>query len=180
MWRSLPQEFSWGFNFISNIGPTVLFPQPLITYPLGFFIALCQYIVMVCIYCNSKTRITNSRHKKRSNSVWRRRKCQRCRSITTTIEIIDLSSALVVTNDHTGSLQPFSREKLLISIYESCRHRTDAITDAKYLTQTVLDKLRPHIAQATINLNIITATVVQTLDAYDGTAAVYFRAYYAK
>lgn len=156
-----------------------LFPQLLVTFPLGFFTALCQYVVMVCIYCNGKSQVVNSRHQKRSNAVWRRRKCLKCQSVITTIESADLASSLTVV-DRDGSLRPFLREKLLISIYESCKHRPKALADATHLTQTVLDKLQPHQAQASVNLEIITTTTAQTLDTFDKAAAVYFRAYHTK
>lgn len=47
----------------------------------------------------------------------------------------------MVRNAATGKLTPFQRDKLYLSLYEACRHRKTAISDATHLTDTVLSRL---------------------------------------
>ena len=41
----------------------------------------------------------------------------------------------------TSHITPFQRDKLFLDIYDACRHRSNAISDATALTDTVLSKL---------------------------------------
>lgn len=71
---------------------------------------------MYCPFCNSEdTRVVNSRLTRSNTQVWRRRRCQDCKEIFTTHEIIDLSHLIVVKR--SGRMQQFSRMKLYASIY---------------------------------------------------------------
>src|SRR5579871_2649414 len=97
---------------------------------------------MVCIYCSSKTQIINSRFQKRLNNTWRRHKCLKCKAVFTSIESPKLDSLWLVRGPN-GQLLPFRQNKLLISIYNSCKHRETALDDATELTSTVLQKLKP-------------------------------------
>src|SRR6476661_7422742 len=94
---------------------------------------------MECIYCGSPTMVINSRPQIRTNNIWRRRKCTACAGIFTTLEGTDLGSAVSFAG-RNGRLEPFSRDKLFVSIYESCRHMPDATAAATSLTQTVAAK----------------------------------------
>ena len=93
---------------------------------------------MVCIYCNAETKVTNSRHQKRSNQVWRRRKCKRCLTVFTTHEAIELSGALLVNN---GSLSPFQPNLLLIELLEALKHHDSQQLAAQELSHTIIGKL---------------------------------------
>lgn len=95
---------------------------------------------MVCPYCNNESRVTNSRLQKRRNSVWRRRECQRCHAVWSTTEQIENTLAYKISAK--GKLDPFSPEILLISIYETVKHRKSAAQDAKYLCGTIITKLQ--------------------------------------
>jgi len=92
---------------------------------------------MTCIYCAGKTQVINSRHQKRPNQVWRRRKCATCGNVWSTIEAVNYALALAVRQP-AGNIEAFLREKLFISIYESCKHRPNALEDAEALTGTVI------------------------------------------
>jgi transcriptional repressor NrdR len=95
---------------------------------------------MVCTYCGADTQVVNSRPQKRSNAIWRRRRCLHCRAICTTYESVDLAAALAVT-DKTGVEQPFSRDKLFLSIWQACGNAPDAVATASALTETMVARL---------------------------------------
>ena len=93
---------------------------------------------MVCLYCHSKTRVTNSRHQKRSNQVWRRRQCQACRAVFTSHEAIDLSSALLVGS---GRSTPFISDMLFTEVLLALQDRKDCYLAAREVTSTVIREL---------------------------------------
>ena len=132
---------------------------------------------MVCIYCGSrKTTVVNSRQQKRSNAIWRRRACLECSAIVTTLENIDLESALIVT--HKSSYEAFQRDKLFISIYESCKHLKDAQKSATMLTDTVIKQLYPLIIDASITKSLIVAHTGKVLHRYNNASGVQYMAYH--
>ena len=133
---------------------------------------------MVCIYCSANTSVTNSRSTDKKQAVWRRRRCEACGAVFTTHEQPDLSSSFMVQKN--GSLTPFSRDTLYISIYESCKHRERATTDAQDLTKTIITKLvsgRSHTNSA-IDLSDIIEISLRTLMAFDTAAGSYYQAYH--
>lgn len=131
---------------------------------------------MVCIYCGSNTSVSNSRKQKRNNAIWRRRICVECNATVTTIERIDLENAVVVTSN--TSHKQFSRDKLFISIYESCRHRKDAQTSATALTDTIISLCYPLIKDASIARSEIIDIAANVLHRFDKAAEVYYRAFH--
>ena len=132
---------------------------------------------MVCIYCGSETKVTNSRLQKRDNQVWRRRQCLGCDNTFTTHEIADLGGSVVVRYS-VKDLAPFARDILFVSIFESCKHRKQAAADASALTQTIISHLRPHIAEGLLERDIIAAVAAATLERFDSSAATIYRAYH--
>lgn len=131
---------------------------------------------MVCIYCEGETSVINSRKQKRRNTVWRRRACNECNATVTSIESIDLENALVITSKKHH--KPFSRDKLFISIYESCKHRSDAQTSATALTDTIITLLYPLIKNASVTRSNIIETTTKVLRRYDQPAAVYYKSFH--
>ncbi len=131
---------------------------------------------MVCPYCTQNTGVINSRHQKRANQVWRRRKCSNCGAVFTTTESIDLSGALRVRK--TTGLEPFLRDTLLLSLYESLKHRKSALQDATALTGTVISALHP-LADATIvDRDVITTVTISILERFDKAAATHYQAFH--
>jgi transcriptional repressor NrdR len=104
---------------------------------------------MKCVYCEGETNVVNSRPQIRNNGVWRRRKCQNCMAVFTTVESIDYEKS-VVFSGYEGHLQPFSRDKLFQSVYDSCKHRKDALEVSIELTGTIISKLMKQSDQALI------------------------------
>lgn len=133
---------------------------------------------MVCVYCGTKTQTINSRHLKRNNSTWRRRKCLKCGAIFTTNEEAMYSSLVSIQKPSSKALDAFNRDNLYLSIYDSLRHRKMAINEASDLTETVISKLINKNNKALINLDLIKSIVYETLNNFDKTAAVHYKAYY--
>lgn len=132
---------------------------------------------MVCIYCRGKTGVINSRSQKKTNQKWRRRRCQTCLAIFTSVETADLSTSLVYKRDpkHT---EPFQRDKLFVSIYEACKHRKDAQRASTALTATVLGKLLTAVDQASIERQHVISVTTEVLKHFDKAAAVQYQAYH--
>lgn len=131
---------------------------------------------MVCIYCHGELSVANSRPQRRRNQVWRRRKCSQCGAIFTSIESIDLAGSLLVSSQH--GLRPFSRDKLFVSIYDSCRHRSEAIDDANDLTDTIIAKLVGHTQSAQLNADDIAKVAIDILQRFDKAASVQYAAFH--
>lgn len=94
---------------------------------------------MVCIYCNSKTDVINSRLQKRNNNVWRRRKCHKCGAVFTTHEQVDLSSSVLVNSN--GKLQPFNSDKLYSDVLDAVKDNQRPYHAARELTGLITQKL---------------------------------------
>ncbi|MEO5627334.1 MAG: hypothetical protein ABIQ89_00385 [Candidatus Saccharimonadales bacterium] len=119
----------------------------------------------------------NSRAQKRSQSTWRRHHCPNCGATFTTQERIDLAaSVLFVGKD--GREYPFIRETLLQSLYDSLKHRPNALTEALDLTDTVINQLLPHINQAGLPRDVVVQVAHQVLKRFDPAAATVYLAYY--
>ncbi len=95
---------------------------------------------MVCPYCqHTDTRVTNSRHHKDQPKIWRRRHCERCKTTFTTYEqIAEKELPLVITDQGQA---PFSRPRLLISIYGALPESLSRADDAAALVETTYQKL---------------------------------------
>src|SRR5438067_830874 len=110
---------------------------------------------MVCIYCSDETHVINSRPQKRLNQTWRRRKCLNCGAIFSTQEGADYSASWTVGVAADG-VNPFNRDKLFLSLYNSLKHRPSALNDASALTDTVIQKLRSEVRNGSIRAQTIT------------------------
>jgi transcriptional regulator NrdR family protein len=132
---------------------------------------------MVCIYCEGPTRVINSRLQRRTNQVWRRRSCEKCPAVFTTLEAAVLETAVVVHNA-ANEIRPFIRELLFLSIYESCKHRPTALTDARELTQTVLQQLRPLMSTGSLTTADIAQQTIAVLRRFDAAASTMYGAFH--
>jgi transcriptional repressor NrdR len=94
---------------------------------------------MVCVYCGSDTRVTNSRLQRRSNQVWRRRQCKVCKAVFTTLEAVDLPTTLIV--DSRGRSEPFLPDKLYTEVLLALQDRKDCYQAAREVTNTVIKQL---------------------------------------
>jgi transcriptional regulator NrdR family protein len=132
---------------------------------------------MVCIYCGHATNVTNSRLQKRLNQVWRRRQCSNCNNTFTTHEIVEFGTSIMVRRN-THELAPFIRDNLFISVYEACKHRSGALSNANALTQTIIGLLREHIHEGIVEHVTIIAVTTAVLERFDATAGAVYKAYH--
>ncbi len=133
---------------------------------------------MVCIYCSENTRVVNSRPQKTLNSTWRRRQCQKCQAIFTSVEKTDYASSLRVR--HTEALEPFLEEKLLFSIHESLKHLQRPAETAKELLQTIVSLLLRQAKDACIDRADIIQTTTDVLGRFDAVAGMHYQARYKR
>lgn len=121
--------------------------------------------------------VTNSRPQKRLRQTWRRRECEVCGAVFTTVESADLSSSLRVRFPD-GSLQPFRRDTLFLSIVAALGHRSDAVAASSALTATITAKLLKTAEGASVTRQAICETAVSTLELFDAAGAVQYHAYH--
>jgi transcriptional regulator NrdR family protein len=99
-----------------------------------------------------------------------------CGTTFTSIEAVDLSGNVTVKNNK--ALEPFQRDKLLLSIYDSLKHRKSALSDATGLTDTVISALYPLMQNAVIQKLDIVQAATKTLRRFDKAAATYYQAFH--
>ncbi|HEX9153457.1 MAG TPA: hypothetical protein VF809_01415 [Candidatus Saccharimonadales bacterium] len=121
--------------------------------------------------------VTNSRLQRRANQVWRRRQCKTCRNNFTTHETVELSSSIAVRYG-PKDLKSFVRDKLLISVFESCKHRPNAIEDASALTQTIIGILRGYLQDSVLERDALVTITTAVLERFDRSAATIYSAYH--
>jgi transcriptional regulator NrdR family protein len=100
-----------------------------------------------------------------------------CGAVFSTLEIADYEASWRVL-DPKGSLHPFLRNKLLVSLHKSLEHRPKSIEDATGLVETVISLLRPLANRGTLEANQITITVQQVLTNFDNAAATHYAAFH--
>ena len=132
---------------------------------------------MVCVYCGQTSRVYNSRRQHRNNLVWRRRQCLNCSATYTSIEKPDLYSSWLVKG-HTGTLKPFSEDRLYLSLYESLKHRPEAFIDARHITDTVIAKLYKLIDQGIVNQEHIKQAAIVAMNRFDQAASIHYQAFH--
>lgn len=89
--------------------------------------------------------------------------------------------ASVVYARREDQLEPFNRDRLLTSVYESCNHRSDSAAVAGPLTDTVVHKLlATAVAPSVIEREHLTNEVFLVLQRFDEYAARHYEAYFMK
>lgn len=131
---------------------------------------------MVCTYCGGATQVVNSRLNKRTNRVWRRRRCKSCEATFSTEEAVRLELAWHVKDGSRS--EPFSRDKLFLSLYRSCGHRKTVLGDAEGLTDTVIRKLSGRVEGGMISKDDITGAAQVALNRFDQAASVHYAAHH--
>lgn len=77
---------------------------------------------MICPFCQSKTKIYNSRSTHGKTQTWRRHRCEQHGHTFTTRETVDLTGATTVLSD--GKAVPYNPERLLISLVRAADNLT--------------------------------------------------------
>lgn len=73
---------------------------------------ICSH--MICPFCDSTTKIYNSRSTHQKTQTWRRHRCSNCDRTFTTRERVDWTGKVNVVS--AGSTSGYSRERLLLSL----------------------------------------------------------------
>jgi transcriptional regulator NrdR family protein len=79
-----------------------------------------------------------------------------------------------------GDLQPFWRDKLLLSLYRSCQHRPTALSDAGGLTDTIIKKAQGQIRNSVITSSELAQTVQVALNRFDRAASTHYQAFHRR
>lgn len=132
---------------------------------------------MICIFCGHKLEVTNSRAQRKLNQVWRRRQCPDCKALFTTDERIDLSKSLRVQYN-TKQIEPFWRDILFTSVYESCKHRDTAAKDATALTDTVITRVLRKKYGAIVTRDQLVAITTEVLRRFDKASLAHYKAFH--
>jgi transcriptional repressor NrdR len=132
---------------------------------------------MVCTYCGGDTQVTNSRHQKRLNQVWRRRHCLNCGATFSTHEVAVYEGSWRVLTEK-GSLTPFHRDKLFLSLHKSLEHRKRSVEDATGITNTVISLLLSQADKGVLEPTSIALTAHEVLKNFDNAAATHYAAFH--
>jgi transcriptional regulator NrdR family protein len=134
---------------------------------------------MVCIYCGHDSHVTNTRLRSRTPSVWRRRQCDACVAQFSTLELPDYSVSIAIINLQ-GKLEPFSRDKLYLSLHKSLSHRQDAVVSATALTETIIGRLLKanRLQDGALQVGTLISTAYTVLKRYDPPSANTYKAYH--
>jgi transcriptional regulator NrdR family protein len=101
-----------------------------------------------------------------------------CSNIFTTLERADLAAGLRVSHSETH-LEPFHRDRLFLSVYESCRHRPAALTEAANIVDLIITRLLHAPKQpGLISRDEIIQAGHDVLTTFDKAAATMYTAYH--
>lgn len=130
---------------------------------------------MNCIVCfHPNTYVTNSRGRKKSPIVWRRRHCASCGNTFSTEERPTLEYSRPVLDPETKQHQQFNPGRLLISIATSFQHdRNLGNNSAWALTQTIIEILSTKYPMP-ISTSDISSVTHQALLRYDKSAGMQY------
>lgn len=78
----------------------------------------------------------------------------------------------------SNDLLPFDRDKLLLSVFECCKHRNDPLSDAKGLTDTITSLIVSTAKGGLIPVSLITRSTLQVLKNFDIDSATIYGVYH--
>jgi transcriptional repressor NrdR len=121
---------------------------------------------MVCAYCGGGTEVVNSRHQKRNNQVWRRRRCLICGGVFTTHEAADLSRVLMV-EDQNGVPRPFLPDLLHAELLLAMQDRKDRYVASREVLGTIVRQLVRSPSHPLFQPTEISKTTAKVLKRFD-------------
>lgn len=120
---------------------------------------------MQCPFCrHRKTEIYNSRQSNGRANVWRRRRCLGCHTPFTTHERADLG--FLTISKQNGAHEPYTRVKLLLSLYQASGHEEQYAETIESLANTIESQLLD-LQKTTVTTSDITTVVLTVLKRYD-------------
>ena len=155
----------------------MLKPQFFHGYPLAFYIAICQYMYMVCIYCSKKTKTTISRSSTNTPKTWRRHKCPSCKAVFTSRELPDWGMSISVSQNN-GQIRAFSTDKVFVSVYRSLSHRRSPIEDSRGITTTITESACQLQRNGVLSKEELQKTISEVLQRFDKVAQVHYDAHH--
>ena len=90
---------------------------------------------------------------------------------------MDFSTSLVVRTSG-GTIAPFSRDQLFVSVLRAVGHREQPVADAGALTATITSRLLHSTQTAAIDPSDIVRTTLDVLKHFDRAAGVQYAAYH--
>jgi transcriptional repressor NrdR len=131
---------------------------------------------MRCPYCTySDTRVVDSREVDGQDAIRRRRECASCGRRFTTYEKIDEIPIVVMKRD--GTLEPFSREKLLQGLLRACSKRDVPLSRLEEVVSSIESELRSDLHYE-ISSGSLGQLVLERLQDVDLVAYVRFASVY--
>ena len=131
---------------------------------------------MRCPFCSSEdTRVTDSRPVEETNSIRRRRQCDRCGKRFTTYEKIETIPLVVIKKDDTR--QQYDRSKIEQGVMRACYKRAVPIADI----QAMVDRVEAEIynrGTGEIKSSEIGEMIIEELKDLDPVAYVRFASVY--
>ncbi|MBS5918821.1 MAG: transcriptional regulator NrdR [Varibaculum cambriense] len=129
---------------------------------------------MHCPFChNDDSRVIDSRIAEEGNAIRRRRECTKCNKRFTTIETAALS-----VKKRSGTLEPFSREKVISGVRKACQGRPVSSDDLAKLAQQVEENLRAS-GKSQIDSHCIGRAILEPLRELDVVAYLRFASVYS-
>ncbi|WP_278605771.1 transcriptional regulator NrdR [Varibaculum cambriense] len=127
-----------------------------------------------CPFChNDDSRVIDSRIAEEGNAIRRRRECTKCNKRFTTIETAALS-----VKKRSGTLEPFSREKVISGVRKACQGRPVSSDDLAKLAQQVEENLRAS-GKSQIDSHCIGRAILEPLRELDVVAYLRFASVYS-
>lgn len=127
-----------------------------------------------CPFChNDDSRVIDSRTAEEGNAIRRRRECTKCNKRFTTIE-----SAALSVKKRSGTLEPFSREKVISGVRKACQGRPVSSDDLAKLAQQVEEDLRAS-GKSQIDSHSIGRAILRPLRELDVVAYLRFASVYS-
>ena len=131
---------------------------------------------MRCPYCNEdNTRVIDSRPIEETNSIKRRRQCDKCGKRFTTFEKIEMTPLVVIKKDNNR--EPFDRAKIQAGIIRSCHKRPVSMEQINRLTDDIETEIY-NMGEQEISSSVIGELLMNKLKDFDSVAYVRFASVY--
>ena len=131
---------------------------------------------MRCPYCNEdNTRVIDSRPIEETNSIKRRRQCDKCGKRFTTFEKIEMTPLVVIKKD--DNREPFDRAKIQAGIIRSCHKRPVSMEQINRLTDDIETEIY-NMGEQEISSSVIGELLMNKLKDFDSVAYVRFASVY--
>ena len=131
---------------------------------------------MKCPFCGEdNTRVIDSRPIEETNSIKRRRQCDKCGKRFTTFEKIEMTPLVVIKKDNNR--EPFDRAKIQAGIIRSCHKRPVSMEQINRLTDDIETEIY-NMGEQEISSSVIGELLMNKLKDFDSVAYVRFASVY--